>query len=97
MNAHTIDRREELIEACKRGERVAQKKLYEDYCNAMYNICVRMINNRDDAADALQNAFIKVFKNIGKFQYQSTMNALIIIELRRYNLRISKIMIAPRK
>ncbi len=36
-----------------------------------------MINDRDDAADALQNAFIKVFKNIGKFQYQSTPGAWI--------------------
>ena len=36
-----------------------------------------MINDPDDAADALQNAFIKVFKNIDKFQYQSTPGAWI--------------------
>ena len=56
---------------------MAQKKLYEDYCDAMYNVRMRMINDTDDAADALQNAFIKVFKNIGKFQYQSTPGAWI--------------------
>lgn len=77
MPESTIDTRTELIEACKRGERVAQKKLYEDYCDAMYNICVRMVNDPDDAADVLQNAFIKIFKNIGKFKSESTPGAWI--------------------
>lgn len=77
MPESTIDTRTELIEACKRGERIAQKKLYEDYCDAMYNICVRMVNDPDDAADVLQNAFIKIFKNIGKFKYESTPGAWI--------------------
>lgn len=77
MPESTIDTRTELIEACKRGERVAQKRLYEDYCDAMYNICVRMVTDPDDAADVLQNAFIKIFKNIGKFKYESTPGAWI--------------------
>ena len=77
MPESTIDTRTELIEACKRGEPIAQKKLYEDYCDAMYNICVRMVHDPDDAADVLQNAFIKIFKNIGKFKYESTPGAWI--------------------
>ena len=77
MPESTIDTRTELIEACKRGEPIAQKKLYEDYCDAMYNICVRMVHDPDDAADLLQIAFIKIFKNIGKFKYESTPGAWI--------------------
>lgn len=72
-----IDTRKDLIEACKSGDRYAQKKLYEEYCDAMYNVCFRMVQNHDDASDILQNAFISIFKNIDKFKYESTPGAWI--------------------
>ncbi len=72
-----IDTRKELIEACKSGNRYAQKKLYEDYCDAMYTVCYRMVQNHDDASDILQNAFISIFNNIDKFKYESTPGAWI--------------------
>ncbi len=77
MKNKTIDTKRELIEACKNGDRYAQKKLYEDYCDAMYNICVRMVKDPDDAADVLQNAFINVFRHIDKFKFESTPGAWI--------------------
>lgn len=77
MPQPNIDTRQDLIEACKRGDRYAQKKLYEDYADAMYNVCYRMIQNEEDAKDVLQNAFINVFKNLDKFKYESTPGAWI--------------------
>jgi RNA polymerase sigma factor (sigma-70 family) len=67
----------DLIEGCKRNERIAQKRLYYKYCNAMYTISLRMLKNEDDAHDALQDAFIQVFKGIKSFRGESTIGAWI--------------------
>ena len=72
-----LDTRKDLIEACKRNDRRAQKKLYDDYADAMYNICFRMLQNHDDAKDVLQMAFIQVFKNLDKYKYISTPGSWI--------------------
>ena len=72
-----VDKRIELIEACKRGDRKAQHTLYSDYCDAMYNVCLRMVKNEADAQDILQVSFIDVFRNLHKFKYESTPGSWI--------------------
>ena len=52
----------DLIKACARQERWAQKKLYEDYYSQMMGVCLRYANNEEDALDLLHEGFIKVFK-----------------------------------
>lgn len=59
---------DELIEGCKRGKRSAQSELFNRYSGAMLGIAMRYSNNRTEAEDALQEAFIKVYKNIVKFE-----------------------------
>ena len=72
-----FDLREELIEKCKKGDRDAQYRLYRNYSKAMYNICLRMVNNEMDAEDILQNSFIDVFTHLDSFNYKSTPGAWI--------------------
>src|SRR5271157_181759 len=67
----------ELVEGCVRNDRKAQKKLYYKYCNAMYTIALRILKDEDDADDALQEAFIQVFKDISTFRRESTIGAWI--------------------
>jgi RNA polymerase sigma factor (sigma-70 family) len=64
-----------LIEECKRGNTRAQFKLYNQYSRAMYNLAYRMMNNREDAEDMLQEAFIECFRNLGSFRFESTLGA----------------------
>ena len=66
-----------LISDCISGKRDAQYRLYKTYCKAMYNICLRIINDHDDADDVLQNAFIDVFSKLKMFKYESTIGAWI--------------------
>jgi len=66
-----------LVEACKRGDRLAQHRLYHQYHRAMYNTCLRMLKIDADAEDALQNAFIDVFTKLDSFRYESTIGAWI--------------------
>ena len=64
-----------LIEDCKKGKRKAQLKMYNKYCNAMLNIAMRYLNQQDLAEDAVQEAFIKAFKNIESFSGEVTFGA----------------------
>jgi len=64
-----------LIEECRNGSIKAQFRLYNQYSKAMYNLAYRMMNNREDAEDKLQEAFLECFHNIGTFRFESTFGA----------------------
>ena len=61
-----------LIKACSSGDDKAFKKIYDIHSGTMYSICLRYMNNEDEAKDALQEGFIKVFKNISKFSFSGS-------------------------
>ena len=52
-----------VLKACA-GDIDARAKLYKQYSKAMYNICIRMTGNEEDAADVLQDAFIHAFNHL---------------------------------
>ncbi len=64
-----------LIEECRKGNSKAQFRLYNQYSKAMYNLAYRILNNREDAEDILQEAFVECFKNIESFRFESTFGA----------------------
>lgn len=41
----------------------------------MYNLAYRILNNREDAEDILQEAFVECFRNISSFRFESTFGA----------------------
>jgi len=65
----------QLIEECKRGSNKAQFRIYNQYSRAMYNLAYRMMNNREDAEDILQEGFLECFRNLGSFRFESTFGA----------------------
>jgi RNA polymerase sigma-70 factor (ECF subfamily) len=58
---------QQLIEGCRKGNRLAQKELYETYSRKMMGVCLRYINDRETARDLLQDGFVKVFSNIESY------------------------------
>jgi len=69
-----LDRLSELIERCKKNDRIAQREIFEMYAAKMLTMCMRYCRNADDAQDMLQDGFIKVFENIGKFKAESSLD-----------------------
>jgi len=67
----------ELLDACLRQERLAQKELYDRYKSAMYTVSYRITNDYDLASDAMQDAFISIFKSLHTFRRESTIGAWI--------------------
>ena len=68
---------QDLISACVQKERWAQKMLYEEHYPKMMGVCLRYARNEHDALDILQEGFIKVFRNITKYQPGTTLAAWI--------------------
>ena len=66
-----------LVERCREGDAVSYKKLYELYAKAMFNTSLRILNNRAEAEDVLQESFIDAFHHIDNFQYKSSFGAWI--------------------
>jgi len=66
---------QDFINACVRNERWAQKKLYENHYSKMMGVCLRYSNSENDALDILHEGFIKVFKNISKYQIGTSLSA----------------------
>ena len=72
MELAVLPQRDELIERCLRGDTLGYKELYARYSKAMYNTCLRMLNNVAEAEDVLQESFIEAFKNLGHFEYRTS-------------------------
>jgi len=66
-----------IVEGCQKGDRKLQKELYEKYASGMMVVCLRYSKSTLEAEDILQESFIKVFKNIQKFQKDSNLGAWI--------------------
>ena len=62
-----------LIKGCLKGNRQAQEALYQKYAGQMFVVCLRYVKERQEAEDVLQEAFIKVFKEIEKFRGDSQL------------------------
>jgi RNA polymerase sigma factor (sigma-70 family) len=61
----------ELIEACKKGDRIAQKNLYNIFSKKMYMVCLRYTKSQQEAEDVLQESFIKIFRNLNGYRGDS--------------------------
>lgn len=59
---------EDLLKGCLEGKATAQKALYDQNAGKMMSICLRYMRSAEDAQDVLQEAFIKVFKNIDSYK-----------------------------
>ncbi len=59
-----------LIERVKRGDRVAQRELYDLYAGRLLSLSWRYVGRRDIAEDLLHDAFIKIFRGVERFNYR---------------------------
>lgn len=62
-----------LVEGCIAGKPDYQKMLYDRFADAMFVICKRYTKNSAEAEDMLQDVFIKVFLNLSKYRFESSL------------------------
>ena len=66
-----------LIAALRAGEESAYETLIRQYQQPVYNLVCRLMNDRVDAADVVQEVFLKVFRSIGSFRGNSSLKTWI--------------------
>jgi RNA polymerase sigma-70 factor (ECF subfamily) len=54
----------QLIGGCLKQDRTSQKMLYKVFYGFSMGICLRYVNNRDEAAEVMNQGFYKVFTRI---------------------------------
>lgn len=65
----------DLIEACKKGNRQAQYELYKLYAKPMFNASLRIIQNKEEAEDVLQECFVDMFDKLATFRGESSFGS----------------------
>ena len=81
----------EIIHKAVKGDNDARSWLYRQHVHAMYNICMRMTGNAQNARDVLQDAFILAFKHLKQVkepaQFGGWLRRIVINECIRFSKR----------
>lgn len=64
----------ELVAACKGGSLEAYEQLYRLYEPYMKSIAYHFLRNTSDAEDAVQEAFLKIYRGMGCFQGEAAFS-----------------------
>lgn len=60
----------ELIHQCLQGDQSAMAELVDRYKHRVYALCYRMLGHRQDAEDVTQQTFLRVLKNLCRWDPQ---------------------------
>jgi RNA polymerase sigma-70 factor (ECF subfamily) len=58
----------ELIEACRRGDAGAFERLVRETNRAVFTVVLRIVGNREDAADVTQDVYVRIWRNLRSFR-----------------------------
>jgi RNA polymerase sigma factor (sigma-70 family) len=59
---------QEIIRALQQKSETAFRTLVDQYKDRMYNTCLGLLQNPEEAEEAAQDVFIEVYKSVGKFR-----------------------------
>lgn len=68
---------QQLIKKCLKGERKAQRALYDQYAGKMLGVCRRYVRSQYDAEEVLSNGFIKVFNKLEYYRNEGSFEGWI--------------------
>jgi RNA polymerase sigma-70 factor (ECF subfamily) len=66
-----------LIESLRQASESAYEELLIRFQQPVYTLALRLLNDQSEAADVVQEVFLKVFRNIGNFRGQSSLKTWI--------------------
>lgn len=72
MSNAIVDIHKDLVEQCLEGKSEAYRKLYGLYSRQMFSVALRILKDRQEAEDILQDAFTDAFKNLKSFRGNSS-------------------------
>jgi len=75
MSQYDLISDEALIEAVQRGDGDAAAHLYHRHIDRVHRICYRVVLDHSQVQDCVQEVWLKVFRNLGRFRCQRSFVA----------------------
>jgi RNA polymerase sigma factor (sigma-70 family) len=72
-----MNKQDDLLARCKRGDPTAYTDLYREHAGAIYNTIVRLVKHTAEAEDILQESFVAAFQQIARVKAASGFRAWV--------------------
>jgi len=73
-NSKNLD---QLVTACIKQDRKAQRSFYERFAPVMHTVCLRYVRDPAEAEDVLLKGFMKVFQNLNKYRAEGSLEGWV--------------------
>lgn len=74
---YEIENESEIIRRCQAGDLRAFEIIYRRFEQPLLSVGLRMLGGREDAEDAVQMTFLKLYRSLGKFQFESKFGSYL--------------------
>ena len=68
---------ENIIETAALGDMAAFEEVYKAYSSTVYTIALGITKNRQDAEEVAQDVFVKIFRNLKNFKFDSSFGTWV--------------------
>lgn len=83
-----------VVARCQRGDSAAFRQLYDIHASSLFKIALLMTGSREDAEDALQDAFVNAWKAIGSYregtEFRAWLVTILLNRVRSWRRRIAR-------
>lgn len=77
---------DKLLRGLKDGNETAFAKVFDQYHQLLYSLAYRYLKSMDDAQDAVQHAFMKLWEQHESFDFSSGVKSLLVAIMKNYIL-----------
>jgi RNA polymerase sigma-70 factor (ECF subfamily) len=71
-------REQALVKAIQRGDKAAWPELLTRYQDRLFGVCLRMVGDRDRAADYAQDAMVRIIEGLGTYDGRAKLSTWMI-------------------
>lgn len=71
---HTKEADQQLVVQVLKGNQAAFRQLVDKYKDYVFTVCFRVLQQREEAEEAAQDVFIKVYRTLGSFEQKSKLS-----------------------
>jgi RNA polymerase sigma-70 factor (ECF subfamily) len=74
VSPRTINDDHLLVKRVQKGDQDAFNDLLKRYYSAVYNLVAHSVRSHEEREDLIQEVFIKVYRNLGKFRFEASFS-----------------------
>ena len=68
----------ELVQQCLTGDELALRAFTQRYQGLVFSLCQRMLGHREDAEDVAQESFLRVFRNLHRWDHERPLKPWLL-------------------